>query len=113
MTGRKIEAHLDERATDQLEKIAAAEGRNPSQLVATATRLLLDVSPASRRALLSLDGASPEERAFAIRLLGRATLKAKAKVVSSRVNAAYSPVTNLSLDTEEAIDAEAVVAARQ
>lgn len=113
MTARAIAAHLDERAADQLEKIAEAEGRKSSQLVAIATRLLLGISPAARRAVISLDGASPEEREFAIRLIGRATLKAKEKVVSGRVKAAYISEANSSLDTEEAIDAEAVIAGRQ
>lgn len=113
MAGRAMAAHLDERAAAQLEKIAEADGRKSSQLVTIATRLLLDMSPAARRAVISLDGASLEGREFAIRLIGRATLKAKEKIVSSRVNAAYIAETNSSLDTEEAIDAKAAVAARQ
>ncbi|MCO6389246.1 hypothetical protein [Aliihoeflea sp. 40Bstr573] len=113
MAGRTVGAHLDERSADRLGRIAESEGRNPSQLVAVATRFLVDMSPAARRALISLDGSKPEEREFVTRLLGRAALKAREKVVASRVNPKYSPVTNSPLDTEDAIDAEAVMAARR
>lgn len=113
MAGRTVGAHLDERSADRLGKIADAEGRNASQLVAVATRLMIDMSPAARRALIALDGSKPEEREFVTRLLGRAALKAREKVVASRVKPGYSPVTNSPLDTEEAIDAEAVMAARR
>jgi hypothetical protein len=49
MAGRTVAAHLDGASADRLGKIAAAEGRNPSQLVAIATRLLVDMSPAAAR----------------------------------------------------------------
>ncbi len=77
------------------------------------TRFMLDLSPGARRALISLDGCPPEERQFVTRLLGRAALKAREKVVASRVYAEYSPMTNSPLDTEEAIGAEAVMATRR
>ncbi len=113
MAGRTVGTHLDERSADRLSRIAEAEGRNPSQLVAVATRLLLDISPAARRALIALDGSQPEEREFVTRLLGRAALRARERVVADRVKVDYSPVTNAPLDTEEAIDAEAVAATRR
>ena len=112
MAGRTVGAHLDERSVDRLGKIAEAEGRNPSQLVAVATRLLVDMSPAARRALIALDASKPEEREFATRLLGRAALMAREKILASRARSEYSPVTNSDLESEEAIDAESVVAAR-
>lgn len=113
MAGRTVGAHLDEQSADMLGRIAEAEGRPASQLVAVATRLMIDMTPAARRALISLDGSKPEERAFVARLLGHAALKARERVIASRVNPEYSPVSNAPLDTEEAIDAYAVVAARR
>jgi hypothetical protein len=113
MAGRTVAAHLDGASADRLGKIAAAEGRNPSQLVAIATRLLVDMSPAARRAFIALDGSKPEERDFAARIVGRAALKARERVIASRVDVEYSPVTNNVLDTEEAIDRESVAATRR
>lgn len=113
MAGRTVGAHLDERSVDRPGRSADSEGPNPSQLVALATRLLVDMSPGARRALISLDSGKPEEREYVTRLLGRAALKAREKMVASSVDAEYSPVTNSPLDSEEAIDAEAVAAARR
>lgn len=113
MAGRTVGAHLDELSADRLARIAEAEGRNPSQLVAVATRLLVDMSPAARRAFIALDSSKPEEREFVARLVGRAALKARERVIASRVNVHYAPVTKVQHDTEEAIDAEAVAATQR
>lgn len=112
MAGRTVGAHLDEQSADRLSVIAESEGRNASQLVAVATRLMIDMSPAARRAMIALDASKPEEREFVTRLVGRAALKAREKVIASRVKPEYTPVTNAPLVSEEAIDAEAVLAAR-
>ena len=55
MAGRTVAAHLDERSADRLGRIADSEGRDPSQLVAIATRFLVDMSLAARRAVISLE----------------------------------------------------------
>ena len=98
-----------------MEKFSAmleSEGRSSSQLLSIAARLLADLSPGARRALIALDSAKPEERDFMARLLGRAALKARERVIISREQKDYQPVTNTPLDTEEAIEAEAVAAMR-
>lgn len=116
MAGRTVAAHMDGKSAERLGAVAESEGRNASQLVAVATRLFLDLSPAARRALISLDASKPEERDFLTRSLGRAALKAREQVIADRAarNAvnAYRPVSNTPLDDEKAIEAEAVVATR-
>lgn len=112
MAGKTIATHLDGTSVERLGMIAEAEGRNASQLVAVATRLLLDMSPAARRALIAMDGSKPEDREFVKRVMGRAALKAREQLVAKRMPAAYSPLTNQPLDNESAIEAEAVAATR-
>jgi hypothetical protein len=112
MAGKTIAAHIDEDSAERLRLIAETEARAASQLVAVGTRLVLDLSPAARRALIALDASRPEERAFVARLLGRAALKAREQVVAGRTTRDYQPLINLPLDTEDAIEAEAVAASR-
>lgn len=112
MAGKTVAAHMDERSAERLKSIAAAEGRPPSQLIAVATRMMTSFSPAARRALIALDGDSEAERLFASRLIGRAALKARERVIDGRHLGDYAAVTNQPLDSEEAIEAEAAAACR-
>jgi hypothetical protein len=112
MGGRTVAAHIDDAFVDRLKAIAEGEGRNPSQLVAVATKLLVSLSPAARRALIALDSSTPEEREFAARLIGRAALKARERVIAARNDQTRSPITNQPLDSEEAVEAEALAMSR-
>lgn len=112
MGGRTVAAHIDDVVVDRLKEIAETEGRNPSQLVAVATKLMVSLSPAARRALIALDSSKPEEREFASRLIGRAALKARERITVARNGQHRTPITNQPLDSEEAIEAEAVAVSR-
>lgn len=112
MAGRTVAAHLSETHADRLAALAESEGRPTSQLIAAATKMMLELSPGARRSLLALEGSSELERKFAMKMLGRAAMRARECIVSSRVPGDYVPVTNQPLDTDEAIEAEAVAACR-
>ena len=112
MAERTVAAHLSETHVDRLAALAESEGRSTSQLIAAATKIMLELSPGARRSLLALEGASEPERDFAMKMLGRAAMRARERIISSRIPNDYVPVTNRSLDTDEAIEAEAVAACR-
>ena len=114
MSGRTVAAHIDALSADRLKAVARDEGRSPSQIAGVATKAMLNLSPAARRAIIALDsGASEAERNFAYRLLGRAALKAREHIIDARNATPYLPVTNVALDSDEAVEAEAVAALRR
>lgn len=113
MAGRTRSAHFDEALDAQLTATSQVEGRTHSQIVAVATKFYLELSPGARRALVAMDAAGTEEREFFHRSVGRATMKAREKLIASKQHDEYKPVTNLTLDTEEAIESEAVAALRR
>lgn len=109
MANRTVAAHLDEGTAARLRAAAAVENRSPSQIQAVALKVLLDLSPGARRALFAIDGiADDAERRLAAKRLGRAALVAYEQIVDARSRRERHPATKESLDTEDAIEAEAV-----
>ncbi len=59
--------------------------------------------------MFSIDGmASQEERAFAMKAVGRSALKAYERILDARQAKPAKLLTNATLDTEEAIVQEAI-----
>ena len=109
MANRTVAAHLDEATVARLRAAAAVENRSPSQIQAVALKAMLDLSPGARRALFAIDGIADEaERRLAAKRLGRAALAAYEQIIDARSRREHHPATNESLDTEDAIEAEAV-----
>jgi hypothetical protein len=109
-----VAAHVDEDTLARLRAVAATENRPASQIVAVALRTLLNLSPGARRALYAIDGAAQEaERDFAGRLVGRAALKAYDRILDARHAGEPDPLGNAPVNTEEAIEAEAVRLSRR
>jgi hypothetical protein len=75
-----------------------------------ALKALLSLSPGPRRALFAIDGiATPEERAFAMKAIGRSTLKAYEQILDSRHRSELPHgLTNTPEDDDASIEAEAV-----
>jgi len=109
MASATVGAHLDKGTIDQLRATAAVENRTTSQIQSVAIRALLDMSPGARRAIFAIHGVADEaERQFAARAMGRAALVAYERIIDARQQQRHHPDTNGELDTEEAIEAEAV-----
>jgi cytochrome P450 len=109
MVNRTVAAHLDERTVTRLRAAATVENRSPSQLQAVALRVLLDLSPGARRALFAIDGIADEaERRLVAKCLGRAALAAYEQIIDARAQQERQRTGDHSLDTEEAVEAEAV-----
>ncbi len=109
MASGTVGAHLDKQTIERLRATAAIENRSPSQIQAVALKMFLDMSSGARRALFAIDGISDErERAFAAKALGRAALAAYDRIIDARHSGERHPHSNQPLDTDEAIEAEAV-----
>jgi len=109
MANRTVAAHLDERTVTRLRAAATVENRSPSQLQAVALKFLLDLSPGARRALFAIDGIADEtERRLAAKRFGRATLAAYEEIIDARARRQRQRNVDRALDTEDAIEAEAV-----
>lgn len=109
MAGGTVGTHLDEGTLAALKALASIENRPTSQIVGVALKMALDLSPGARRALFAIDGmASEDERAFAMKVIGRSALKAYERILDARRPAENPPSINVALDTDEAIEAEAV-----
>lgn len=106
--GKSIATHLDEESLQLLKDVSAAENRPISQIVSVPLRLSLRMSPAVRRALFAIDGASNEvEKAFASKVIGRSILKAYDGILDAKYLNVKRVESNSVLDTEEKIEAEA------
>ena len=70
MASGTVGVHLDRESIARLRSMAAVENRSPSQIQAVALKLLLDMSPGTRRALFAIDGTADEaERIFAAKVV--------------------------------------------
>jgi len=59
--------------------------------------------------LFAIDGtATEDERSFAMKSIGRSMLKAYEAIIDARHQGDHLPVTNATLDSDEAIEAEAM-----
>jgi cytochrome P450 len=109
MASRTVAAHLDDATIARLRAAASVENRSPSQIQAVALKLLLDMSPGARRALFAIDGiADDAERKLAAKRLGRAALAAYEQIIDARALRLSRRGADRALDSEEAIEAEAV-----
>jgi hypothetical protein len=109
MAGGTIGAHVDDSTLSALKELVATENRPTSQVLAIALKAVLDLSPGSRRALFAIDGiATEEERAFAMKLISRSTLKAYERILDARNQGSRLHAMNNALDDDERIEAEAV-----
>jgi cytochrome P450 len=104
-----VATHLDDATLACLKEAARIENRSLSQLQRVALRALLDLSPGARRALFAIDGiADDAERRLAAKRLGRAALAAYEQMIDARTRREHRPAMNASLDTEGAVESEAV-----
>ncbi len=104
-----VATHLDGATVKRLRSVARVENRSPSQIQAVAIKAMLSLSPGARRAMFAIDGiATEQEREFAARMLGRAVLTAYDRILDARPREQHQPDSNAPLDSEEAIEAEAV-----
>jgi hypothetical protein len=104
-----VAAHVSEGTLTRLRAMSAVENRAPSQIMAVALKAMIDLSPGARRAMYAIDGiADAGEREFAMNAIGRAALKAYERIIDAREARHHHPMTNDPLDTDEAIEAEAV-----
>jgi cytochrome P450 len=109
MKSGTVATHLDDATLARLKEAARVENRSLSQLQRVALKALLDLSPGARHALLAIDGiADDAERRLAAKRLGRAALAAYEQIIDARSRREHRPATNESLDTEAAIEGEAV-----
>jgi hypothetical protein len=109
MVGGTIGAHVDDSTLSALKELVATENRPTSQVLAIALKAVLDLSPGSRRALFAIDGiATEEERAFAMKVIGRATLKAYERILDARNQGGRLHAMNNAPDDDGRIEAEAV-----
>jgi cytochrome P450 len=109
MASQTVAAHLDRTTLARLRAAASVENRSPSQIQSVALKLLLDMSPGARRALFAIDGIADDgERKLAAKRLGRAALAAYEEIIDARARRKHQRSANSALDTEEAIEAEAV-----
>ncbi len=106
MAGGTVGTHIDDVTLASLNAVAEFENRPKSQLLGTALRTFLELSPSARRVIFTADGLHSEtERAFIMKHVGRAALKAYEQILDARQTAhAVDPLSNAPLDTEEAID---------
>jgi hypothetical protein len=115
MPGGTVGTFLDETTLDALNAVVEVENRPKSQVLGVALRAFLALSPGARRVMFTVDGmADEEERAFAMKAIGRAALQAYERILDSRQQT-QGPVRsgNAALDSEEAIEAEAVRMSRR
>jgi hypothetical protein len=108
MASGTVGVHLDKLSIERLRAMAAVENRSPSQIQAVALKMFLDMPSGARRALFAIDGiATEDERQFAGKALGRAALAAYDRILDAR-HRERRPTGDGHLDTDEAIEAEAV-----
>ncbi|WP_375453489.1 hypothetical protein [uncultured Methylobacterium sp.] len=110
MSAGTIGAHLDATTLDRFRALAATENRSPSQIVGVALKMMLEMTPGARRAIFAVDGMADDgERAFVAKHIGRAALRAYEDILDARRNdLGPQSGSNHALDTEEAIEVEAV-----
>jgi hypothetical protein len=108
MASGTVGVHLDKLTIERLRAMASVENRSPSQIQAVALKLFLDMSSGARRALFAIDGiAREDERQFAAKALGRAALAAYDRIIDARHRHARDQAPDVSLESDEAIEAEA------
>jgi len=110
MAGGTIGAHVDDPTLSALKDVVATENRPTSQVLGVALKAILGLSPGARRALFAIDGiATTEERAFAMKAIGRSTRKAYEHILDSRHSGELPQgLTNMPEGDEESVEAEAV-----
>jgi hypothetical protein len=109
VAGGTIGAHVDEPTLSALKALVATENRPTSQVLAIALKSILGLSPGSRRALFAIDGiATEEERAFAMKAIGRTTLKTYERILDARHRGDLPRSVSNVPDNDEQIEAEAV-----
>jgi hypothetical protein len=108
MAGGTIGTYVDDTTLDILNAVLEVENRPKSQVLGVALRAFLALSPGSRRAMFAIDGMQSEvERDFAMRLVGRAAMKAYDRILESRQAQMSVTASNADLESEEAIEEEA------
>jgi len=112
MAGQSLSAWLDKGTTQRLGTIAKLEARPTSQLVAAAVKLYTRLPEEARAALRKVEAlGSEEEVGWAMRRVTRALIDAQWEIASQK--AAEQAKTDASLDSEMAIEAEAVRLTRE
>lgn len=112
MAGQTTSTHLPEELAANLSRVARDEARSPSQLLSLGADLFVNLSPAARRAITALLSGSAEERAFALKAVGRSAMVARERVLTARNVRPYRSMTNRDVDDEAGIEAEAIAGSR-
>jgi hypothetical protein len=110
VAGGTVGTHIDEVTLTSLNAVAEFENRPKSQLLGTALRTFLELSPSARRVIFTADGLHSEtERAFVMKYIGRAALKAYEQMLDVRQpTLAAQTLSDSALDMEDAIDEAAI-----
>ena len=112
MAGQTTSTHLAADLAANLARVAKDEARSPSQLLSLSADLFVNLSPAARRAMTALLSGSAEERAFALKAVGRSAMVARERLLTSRNANPYQRLTNRDVDDEAGIEAEAIAGSR-
>jgi len=109
MPTRAVATHLDDTTLARLKQIARIENRSASQLQRVALKAMLDMSPNARRAVFAIDGIADDvERKLAAKRLGSAALAAYEQIIDARARRYHPCGADNALNSEEAIEAEAM-----
>ncbi len=105
MAGGTVGTHVDENTIAALEAVVELENRPKSQVLGVALKAFLALPASARRVMFAIDGmADQEERAFAMKLVGRSALKAYERILDARQGQTPHRSSNAALETEEAIE---------
>jgi predicted transcriptional regulator len=88
VAGKTIRAEIDDATALALDGVARHDGRPRSQIVTTAVKTFIDLSPAARLALFAIDGlATEDERSLAMALIGQVAIDAYRGILAARQGA--------------------------
>jgi hypothetical protein len=85
MERSKIPPDVEKRLRARLREAVRVDGRSARMIAAPAIKMFLDISPASRRSIYSIqESATETEKAFLARLLGRQILRGHHAIIERR-----------------------------
>lgn len=90
MTMQRISAQIDEGLVERLKDVAAAEGKDPAELVALGLRTVLNMAPVARASLEEVEkSTTPLEQATIASAMSRAAIVARMEVLDARAIERY------------------------
>ena len=107
---RTLSTQAPEQLADRVERLAAEEGRNRSQVVLAAIEFWSQLSPEAHLAITRVQAMGDEMRARLLRQLEREALNFQFTAVRERIAATMVPPVDVTDATDLADAAEALVA---